>query len=74
MAVYTYPFVVPGGKLTLCLTVSDEEHRTSASPSSLRFEYEGYLPKDMALELVRQTPDDGFRVNGMTVLEFLESL
>lgn len=70
---------VTGGKLILCFDVRhDLLGAKSAEPPSLErvsFRYEGFLPKEMGLELVRRTPDmDGFTINGMTVLEFLESL
>jgi hypothetical protein len=70
---------VQGGKLWLCFNhveVNDEwyEGPPRALPDRIHFEYDGYLPKDLALELVRRTPDTGMKVNGGTVLEYLESL
>jgi hypothetical protein len=71
---------VQGGKLWLCFNhveVNDElvpDDPPVPVVDRIHFEYDGYLPRDLALELVRRTPDSGMKVNGGTVLEYLEGL
>ena len=81
MAYQEIPIPVHGGTLRFCQTTTDmvDELAPGIPPSgmtaSLKFEYKGYLPREMALELIRQTPDDQLMtVNGRPLLEFLESL
>lgn len=81
MAYQEIPIPVQGGTLMLCQTSADlvDELAPGVPPSgmtvSLKFEYMGYLPREMALELVRRTPEDQqVTVNGRPLLEFLESL
>lgn len=77
----TIDISVHGGTLKLCMTLAEvsDEWEPGSSPvgmiHSLSFEYKGRLPREMGLELVRQTPEDQqITVNGRPLLEFLESL
>lgn len=54
---------VRGG--TLWLNYPDDVH------GQFKFEYEGVIPPEWALELAQGTPDDGFTVNGESVAEWL---
>lgn len=81
MSDVTYPIPVAGGTLRLCLTPYDDpeappELTHGSGFARYHFEYEGTLPRDMGLELVRQAPGGGrdMTVNDMPLIEFLESL
>jgi hypothetical protein len=71
---HKFSIPVKGGTLKLCVAV-DAGEPVSHQPVVLSFEYQGILPRDMAMDLVRQTPpEQSLTINGMPVLEFLESL
>jgi hypothetical protein len=69
---------VPGGTLTLRETRqqvhAEPPDPVSATATLREFEFTGYLPKDLALELLRRAPDHGGKVGDATLLEWLEAL
>lgn len=81
MSNVAYPISVTGGTLRLRLTPYDDpeappELTRASGFARYHFEYEGVLPREMGLELVRQTPGGGrdILVNGIALIEYLESL
>lgn len=74
--------LLAGGKLTITPTYADiADELTEAPPlrtvTRWKSTYEGDLPREIMLELVRYSEriaPNGMLINGKTILEFVESL
>lgn len=66
---------LPGGKLTMAEYDEPRPLETLRAMVTRReFTYNGYLPRELGLELVRRAPDHGGTIAGKSLLEWLEAL
>lgn len=66
---------IPGGRITVhwVATADPTALFNIARPAEFQFEYSGWIPKDLLLELVRRAGSpDGYKINGVPLAEFLE--
>lgn len=66
---------IPGGRVIIHWVATSDPDALFNVPRSAeyQFEYSGWIPKDLLLELVRRTRGpDGYMINGVPLVTFLE--